>query len=166
MPTSLINYVQAGMVNDHVHDHVILVMLKMKAMVHKKSKETPGPAVAEPVPPLRNVGALVPGIQTAIFYLFYFQKMGVSGVAFSWPTLSVFNSLIFVQEPTLSSLSGQRLLWIRQFANIRSLLSLDNITGGSYKSWCLCVTYSRDLLISPVSRHFSYSRDLVVSPVS
>ena len=58
------------MINDHVHDHVILVMLKMltlfkmKAMVHKKFKETPGPVVAEPVPPLRNVGALVPGIQS------------------------------------------------------------------------------------------------------
>ena len=41
----------------------MMTLDEVKAMVDIKSKETPVPAVPEPVAPLRNVGALVPGDQ-------------------------------------------------------------------------------------------------------
>ena len=59
----------------------------------KKFKETPVPAVAEPVAPLRNVGALVPGAPSASILLFFqgqalsFSLMDQLNRAYSWGKL-------------------------------------------------------------------------------
>ena len=115
----------------------------------RKFKETPVPAVAEPVAPLRNVGALVPGTPSSSIHLLCqknpFSRNILSWVGrirvLFWAILELFNrpgNSDFLQELTQSLWSGQRRLWIRQSVNIRSLLSLDSITGGWCWCWCWC----------------------------